>query len=72
MCKQMYELEFLNLEHDHEFLNKIKSAPGHGSRKVDRGKQKIAEDDTAYDSDATIEMTEEEIDQAYNNVACSL
>ncbi|KAK4481912.1 hypothetical protein RD792_012825 [Penstemon davidsonii] len=70
VCKQIYELEFLNVEHD-EFLDK-KKAPSYGSKKAGTREKNVATDDTSYDSDATIEMTEEEIDQAYNTVSSSL
>ncbi|KAG8379894.1 hypothetical protein BUALT_Bualt07G0136700 [Buddleja alternifolia] len=71
VCKQIYELEFLNMEHD-EFVSTKR--PGNDRSKKD-GKRKESvdgDDDTCYDSDATIEMTEEEIDRAYNSIACSL
>ncbi|KAL3840919.1 hypothetical protein ACJIZ3_025510 [Penstemon smallii] len=70
VCKQIYELEFLNVEHD-EFLDK-KKAPSYGSKKAGTREKNVATDDTSYDSDATIEMTEEEIDQAYNTISSSL
>ncbi|KAL6559857.1 hypothetical protein OROGR_004974 [Orobanche gracilis] len=71
-CKQIYELEFLNLEHEDIAVDKKRpQAQSHGSKKVNK-RENVAGDDTSYDSDATIEMTEEEIDQAYNNVVCSL
>ncbi|PIN03303.1 hypothetical protein CDL12_24172 [Handroanthus impetiginosus] len=69
-CKQMYELEFLNMEHDDDIENK-QTSQSCGSKKVNK-KKDVAGDDPSYDSDATIEMTEEEIDQAYNTIACSL
>ncbi|KAL6568105.1 hypothetical protein OROHE_003789 [Orobanche hederae] len=69
-CKQIYELEFLNLEHE-DIAADNKRPQSHGSKKVNK-RENVARDDTSYDSDATIEMTEEEIDQAYNNVVCSL
>ncbi|KAI3455390.1 hypothetical protein Pfo_012053 [Paulownia fortunei] len=68
-CKQIYELEFLNMEHD-DIVNK-KRPQSRGSKKVNK-KESVARDDPSYDSDATIEMTEEEIDQAYKTIACSL
>lgn len=68
-CKQIYELEFLNMEHD-DIINKKK--PQNNARKVVSKKGSVSTDGPSYDSDATIEMTEEEIDQAYNTVACSL
>lgn len=67
--KQIYELEFLNMEHD-DIVNE-KKPQIHGSKKRNK-KENAARDDPSDDSDATIEMTEEEIDQAYNTIACSL
>lgn len=67
-CKQIYELEFLNMEHDD--IPNEKKPQNHGSRKG-KEKDKAAGNDP-YDSDATIEMTEDEIDQAYNTITCSL
>lgn len=66
-CKQIYELEFLNMENDDD----IKKPQNHG---INKGSKKENTDGAgpSYDSDATIEMTEDEIDQAYNTVACSL
>ncbi|KAK6148907.1 hypothetical protein DH2020_016432 [Rehmannia glutinosa] len=69
-CKQIYELEFLNTEHEDIVVNK-KRPETHGSKKVNK-KENVAKDDPSYDSDATIEMTEDEIDQAYNTIARSL
>ncbi|KAL1551467.1 DNA-repair protein XRCC1-like isoform X1 [Salvia divinorum] len=66
-CKQIYELEFLNMEHD-DTPSAIKPQ-NHGGRK-DRKNDKAGGNDP-YDSDATIEMTEDEIDQAYNSIASS-
>lgn len=67
-CKQVYELEFLNMEHD-DIPNEIKPQD-YG---IMKGKMKdITAGNDPYDSDATMEMTEEEIDQAYNSIACSL
>ncbi|KAK4428067.1 DNA-repair protein XRCC1 [Sesamum alatum] len=70
VCKQIYELEFLNLEHD-DFVDR-KRPQTHKSKKVGNMRDYVAGDDTSYDSDATVEMTEEEIDQAYSTIACSL
>ncbi|KAK6124902.1 hypothetical protein DH2020_041363 [Rehmannia glutinosa] len=69
-CKQIYELEFLNMEHEDIVASK-KRPETHGSKKVNK-KENVAKDDPCYDSDATIEMTEDEINQAYNTVARSL
>lgn len=63
-CKQVYELEFLNMEQG-DIPNE--------DRGIMKGKNKDkAAGNDPYDSDATMEMTEEEIDQAYNSMACSL
>ncbi|KAL8458143.1 hypothetical protein ACS0TY_035032 [Phlomoides rotata] len=71
-CKQIYELEFLNMEHDdYDIVNKTKKPQIHGIKKGSK-KKNADGDDPSYDSDATIEMTEDEIDQAYNTIACSL
>lgn len=45
----------------------------HEDRGIMKGKNKDkAAGNDPYDSDATMEMTAEEIDQAYNSIACSL
>lgn len=59
-CKQIYELEFLNMEHN-DTPNKTKPQ-NHGGKKG-RKNDKASRNDP-YDSDATIEMTEDETDQA--------
>ncbi|XP_009802986.1 DNA-repair protein XRCC1 [Nicotiana sylvestris] len=64
--KQIYELEYRNRE-DNELL-KIKEQ----STRVSRKAGDIAKDVAAYDSDDTIEMTEEEINRAYNAVASTI
>ncbi|XP_057772973.1 DNA-repair protein XRCC1 [Salvia miltiorrhiza] len=66
-CKQIYELEFLNMEHD-DTPNDIK-AQNRGVKKG--GKNDKAAGNDPYDSDATVEMTEDEIDQAYSSIASS-
>lgn len=71
-CKQIYEAEFSCLD-DEALANKKRP-------KVDRdekGKQKMtikgaSSNAAGYDSDETIEMTEEEIDLAYNTVASAI
>lgn len=67
-CKQIYELEFLNMEHV-EIPNK-KKPQNHGTKKGGKNDKTPVND--PYDSDATLEMTEEEIDHAYNSIASSL
>lgn len=59
-CKRVYEMEFDSAEDD-PFPKKKK--------KPKTGEQKGV---TGYDSDETIEMTEQEIDLAYNNVTSKL
>ncbi|XP_042055866.1 DNA-repair protein XRCC1-like [Salvia splendens] len=66
-CKQIYELEFLSMEHDD--TPSVTKPQNHECRKG-RKNDKAGGNDS-YDSDATIEMTEDEIDQAYNYIASS-
>lgn len=61
VCKQIYELEFLNVQ-----------PQSYGNKKAPKDQEKYARDDASYDSDETIEMTEEEIDEAYNSIASTL
>ncbi|CAK9185645.1 unnamed protein product [Ilex paraguariensis] len=70
-CKQIYEVE---LGHsDDDSLVKMKKPTTDGSeRSANASKSILARNAVAYDSDETIEMTEEEIDQAYNTVASKL
>ena len=69
--KQVYETEFDHLEDDDSFGKKKK--PKTGEKKRDsRGVTANSSDVSAYDSDETIEMTEEEIDLAYENVSSKL
>ncbi|PON66343.1 BRCT domain containing protein [Parasponia andersonii] len=63
-CKRVYETELGSLEDDESLQKKKK--PKTGERK------KIGERGKGYDSDETIEMTEEEIDRAYNTVSSKL
>ncbi|XP_059290778.1 DNA-repair protein XRCC1 [Lycium ferocissimum] len=59
-CKQIYELEYRNREDDEQ-------------RTCVSGKASdVAKVNAAYDSDDTIEMTEDEINQAYNTVASTI
>lgn len=69
-CKQIYELEFLNVEHVD--IPNEKKPQNHGTKKGGKNDKDKAPVNDPYDSDATIEMTEEEIDQAYNSIASSL
>lgn len=58
--KQIYESEYRLLE-DNIFSSKLKK------RRRNNGTT-----DTSYDSDDTVEMTEEEIEEAYNTVASTV
>lgn len=70
-CKQIYEVGFHNLEDD---SLAGKKGPRTGETKKDyKGRTgAITGDEAAYDSDETIEMTEEDIELAYNTVASKL
>ncbi|KZV26097.1 hypothetical protein F511_06023 [Dorcoceras hygrometricum] len=57
-CKQIYELEYLNM-----------LPQPYGNKNAPKD-QKFAKNDT--NSDETLEMTEEEIDEAYNSIASPL
>ncbi|KAH0749469.1 hypothetical protein KY290_028701 [Solanum tuberosum] len=65
-CKQIYELEYRNREDDE--LSKKKEQQTRVSGKAGGA----AKDAAAYDSDDTVEMTEEEINHAYNAVASTV
>lgn len=65
-CKHIYELEYRNREDDE--LLKMKEQRTCVSGKAGGA----AKDNSAYDSDDTVEMTEEEINQAYNAVASTI
>ncbi|GFY97016.1 BRCT domain-containing DNA repair protein [Actinidia rufa] len=70
-CKQIYEVELGNVKDDS--LVKKKKPRTDESKKNGNDKTKaVTGDAAAYDSDETIEMTEEEIDLAYNTVASKL
>ncbi|PHT79420.1 DNA-repair protein XRCC1 [Capsicum annuum] len=64
-CKQIYELEYRNGED--ELLQMKKQRTRVSGKTGD-----TAKDNAAYDSDDTVEMTEEEINQAYNAVASTI
>ncbi|KAJ4835422.1 hypothetical protein Tsubulata_025730 [Turnera subulata] len=67
-CKQIYEGELNRLDDDSKTKSKKPTSDEVEGR--GKGRTKAVSDDAAgYDSDKTIEMTEEEIDLAYNNVA---
>ena len=63
-CKRIYEAQYNDFEED----SSAKQKKPKNKQKADRGKAKVAKA-TEYDSDDTIEMTEEEIELAYNSVA---
>lgn len=62
-CKNIYELEYRNRGEDELLKTKEQRTPVSG---------KVANDNAAYDSDDTVEMTGEEINQAYNAVASTV
>lgn len=63
--KEIYEVELGNLDDDSSVKNKKQKTNTSLRRQNERS-------EVDYDSDETIEMTEEDIDQAYNNVASKL
>lgn len=65
-CKQIYELEYSKMDDDISIKKKTSKTKGSESGNM---KKTLVRDDTAYDSDETVEMTEEEIDEASNTVA---
>lgn len=67
-CKRIYEMELRSMEDDSPTKEKNPKTD-----EQERGKRTaITSDLVGYDSDDTIEMTEEEIDLAYNNVSCKI
>lgn len=69
-CKKIYEVEFHNAESSSSAMRNKRKEYTSG---VDGNKnQVLAKDDASYDSDETIEMTEEDIEQAYNTVASTI
>lgn len=76
VCKQVYEAEYRNISDDSSTFTKAEKkmkTEGRGKGREDEervvGQDDV--DDGACDSDETVEMTEEEIDEAYNVVASS-
>ncbi|XP_021298733.1 DNA-repair protein XRCC1 isoform X2 [Herrania umbratica] len=67
-CKQIYEDELTRLDGDSSSKNKKPKTDG-GEEGKKGGTKASSRDATGYDSDETIEMTEEEIDLAYKNFA---
>ncbi|KAI3418985.1 uncharacterized protein J3R85_013489 [Psidium guajava] len=69
-CKQIYEAEYSHLEYDASMKRK---KPSTDDRKSKGKKEAVSADAAAgYESDETIEMTEEEIELAYNTVAAKV
>ncbi|XP_007024042.2 PREDICTED: DNA-repair protein XRCC1 [Theobroma cacao] len=68
VCKQIYEDELTRLDGDSSSKNKKPKTDG-GEEGKKGGTKASSRDATGYDSDETIEMTEEEIDLAYKNFA---
>lgn len=68
-CKEIYdkELEMLN----DSFTSKKKLKTGE-SKRTGKERNEAPSRSADYDSDETIEMTEEDIDKAYNSVASAL
>ncbi|KAK9102133.1 hypothetical protein Sjap_019387 [Stephania japonica] len=69
-CKRIYEMEF-NLAGDDSTTTK-KKKKGHGGHGTNRKNIGAKASGYGYDSDETLEMTEEEIDLAYNVVASNI
>lgn len=68
-CKRIYEVELHNLDDD----SSRKKKPKTERQDKDKGETEALCDGAAgYDSDETIEMTEEEIDLAYNTIASKI
>ncbi|XP_004302930.1 PREDICTED: DNA-repair protein XRCC1 [Fragaria vesca subsp. vesca] len=64
-CKQIYEVELYNLDDDSSRKKKRKT-----DRQEDKGETvALCRGAAGYDSDETVEMTEEEIDLAYDTLA---
>ncbi|XVF74640.1 hypothetical protein PTKIN_Ptkin13bG0127500 [Pterospermum kingtungense] len=68
VCKQIYEDELSRLDTDSPSKNKKPKIDG-GEERTKVGTKASPRDSAGYDSDETIEMTEEEIDLAYKNFA---
>ncbi|KAM5578949.1 DNA-repair protein XRCC1 [Rosa sericea] len=68
-CKRIYEVELHNLDDDSSRKKKRKT----GRQEKDKGEtEALCSGAAGYDSDETLEMTEEEIDLAYNTVASKI
>lgn len=70
-CKKIYEVEFCKLDED--ALADKKRPRTDEAKKGCKGRTgAFTGDEAAYDSDETIEMTEEDVELAYNAVASKL
>lgn len=63
-CKQIYESHYSKMEND--------SSPTKNLNSSRKGKKGASKNGTSYDSDETIEMTEDEIDKAFDSISSSL
>ncbi|WCJ40663.1 DNA-repair protein XRCC1 [Euphorbia peplus] len=68
-CKQMYEAELKKLNNDSNLKKKRRLKSDESERGSHRKASTVPSNAADYDSDKTVEMTEEEIDLAYNNIA---
>ncbi|XP_057525928.1 DNA-repair protein XRCC1 isoform X1 [Amaranthus tricolor] len=70
-CKKIYEEELKGA-----CVNEMSREPNSKGRNTDKGKHRSSIDRASnslnYDSDETIEMSEDEINDAYNSLACKL
>lgn len=70
-CKKIYEQELNRILGESDTENKdVKTRPAH--KKAEDRKGKAKQGATGYDSDETIEMTEEEIDDAFKTIASKI
>lgn len=69
-CKQIYEVELRGLDEDSE--RKKKKPKSDEQKRENRRTESIAGAAAGYDSDETIEMTEEEIGHAFNTVSSKI
>ncbi|RVW28984.1 DNA-repair protein XRCC1 [Vitis vinifera] len=70
-CKEIYEAEFSSLDDD-ALANKKQPKTGRGEKGKKKMTKVTSSNAAGYDSDETVEMTEEEIDLAYNTVASAI
>lgn len=69
-CKRIYEMELGSVDDERE--KKSKTNEQQRTRKIGKTKSISVGEAAAYDSDDTVEMTEEEIDLAYKNLASTM